>query len=199
MSVDGGKERSITELLRRWRHGDRDAETEALEVLYGELRKIALGYCRHERPSHTLQATAIVHEAYLRLVDEGGAQFVDRRHFLGFAARVMRRVLVDHARERAVAKRGGGQQHVTLVEAADLGDDRPADLVAVDEALSALAEVDPRKAQVVELRFFGGLTMEEIGEHLGISRATAIRDWRGARAWLYLELRGDDAPTDDQN
>ncbi len=182
----------ITRLLRRWGAGDRQAATEILPLLYGELRRIAARYAQQERAGHTLQATAIVHEAYLRLISLRSIEWSDRRHFLGTAASVMRRVLVDHARERNRAKRGGGQRPVTLAEAAELTRGKPPDLVALDEALQPLEQVDPQLVAVVELRFFAGLSIEETAAYLDASRATVVRRWRRARAWLYDELCADD-------
>ncbi len=182
----------ITRLLRRWGAGDPQAATEILPLLYGELRQIAARYAQRERSDHTLQATAIVHEAYLRLISLRAIEWHDRRHFLGTAASVMRRVLVDHARERNRAKRGGGQRPVTLAEAAELTRGKPPDLVALDEALRTLEQVDPQLVAVVELRFFAGLSIEETAAYLGASKATIVRRWRRARAWLYDELCADD-------
>ncbi len=183
----------VTRLLRRWGAGDAEAAAEALPLLYRELRKTAAVYARRERAADTLQATAIVHEAYLRLREHHGIEWQDRRHFLHAAARVMRRVLVDHARERQSAKRGGGDRPVTLVEAAELTRGKPPDVVALDDALVALGKLDAELVTVVELRYFAGLSLEETAEHLGVSSATVSRRWRRARAWLFEELRsGDD-------
>jgi len=159
-----------------------------MPLVYDSLRRIAAGYFRRERADHTLQATAIVNEAYIELVGQSGIRWQSRAHFIGFFARVMRRVLVDYARERNYAKRGGKLRKVTLAEAAALATAKTPDLMALDDALSSLAEIDPRKASLVELRFFGGLTNEEAAQVLGVSRATAIREWQRARAWLYREL-----------
>lgn len=159
-----------------------------MPLVYGALHRIAAGYFRRERCGHTLQATAIVNEAYLVLVEQNGVTWQNRAHFIGFMARVMRRVLVDYARERGYAKRGGKLRKVTLVEACELSRERAPDLVALDDALHGLAELDPQKATLVELRFFGGLTIEAAAAALDISRATAIREWQRARAWLYREL-----------
>jgi RNA polymerase sigma factor (TIGR02999 family) len=158
-------------------------------MVESELHRIARRCMKGERAGHSLQATALVNELYMRLVDTRRVQWQDRSHFLAVAARLMRRVLVDHARTRLYQKRGGGAQRVTLVD--DLGgsDERPHDLVALDEALEALERTNKRKAQVVELRFFGGLTVEETGHVLGVSPDTVSRDWKLARAWLLRELR----------
>jgi len=155
-----------------------------------ELRRIARRCMRGERADHSLQATALVNEAYMRLVDAQRVQWQDRSHFLAMSARLMRRILVDHARARLYQKRGGGAKRVTLIEGLGGSDERPHDLVALDEALEALARVNERKAQVVELRFFGGLTVDETGHVLGVSTDTVLRDWQLAKAWLLRELRG---------
>jgi RNA polymerase sigma factor (TIGR02999 family) len=161
--------------------------------VYAELRRIAGRCMRGERPGHSLQATALVNEAYLRLMDVRRVQWQDRTHFLAMAARVMRRVLVDHARARGYQKRGAGAQKVTLVDTVVGSDERPRDLVALDDALEALARMDERKSRVVELRFFAGLSVAETAEVLGISVETVMRDWKFAKAWLARELsRGGD-------
>ena len=147
---------------------------------------------RDERAAHSLQATALVNEAYMRLVDNRRVQWQDRSHFIAMSARLMRRILVDHARARRYQKRGGGAQRVTLVDDLAGSDERPHDLVALDDALEALARVDERRGQVVELRFFGGLTVEETAHVLGVSTDTVLRDWKLAKAWLLRELRGSD-------
>ncbi|MEM8932414.1 MAG: sigma-70 family RNA polymerase sigma factor [Acidobacteriota bacterium] len=186
----------ITHLLDQWAEGDRAAAGQVVDLLYDELHRLARSAFRRERPGHTLQATAVVHEAYVRLVEQSGVRFVDRRHFVGLAAHVMRRLLVDHARDKGRQKRGGDQRRVTFAELAELGTEEPPDVVAVDEALAGLAEVDPRKARLVELRFFGGVTIDEAADVLGIGRATAVREWRRARAWLYRDLSIDDGASD---
>jgi RNA polymerase sigma factor (TIGR02999 family) len=178
--------------LRAWRSGDEDALGRLMPIVEGELHQIARRCMRGERAGHSLQATALVNEAYLRLVDTQRVQWQDRSHFLAMSARLMRRILVDHARARRYQKRGGGAQRVTLVD--DLGgsDEKPHDLVALDNALEALACVHERKGRVVELRFFGGLTVEETAHVLGVSTDTVLRDWQMAKAWLLRELRGRD-------
>ncbi len=181
----------ITRILRRWGAGDQQAMEDVLPLLYSELRVIAARYARGERTGHTLQATAIVHEAYVRLIESPGIAWQNRSHFLGTAARVMRRVLVDHARERNRLKRGGGQRPVTPAEAAELGRGQSPDLVALDDALRTLEEVDRRLVEVVELRYFGGLSIAETAAYLDVSMTTVTRRWRRARAWLYEELRAD--------
>lgn len=182
-------EETITQLLARWSSGDQEAVEQVLPLVYEELRSIASRQLRRERSDHTLQPTAIVHEAYLRLVEQAGLDWPSRSHFYGFAARLIRRILVDHARHRNWAKRGGLVQKVTLVEAADLALEKNPDIIDLDEALCSLEKVDPRKATVVELKFFGGLTLEEIAAHLAISSETVSREWRRARAWLYKALQ----------
>lgn len=187
----GENSESVTLWLERWADGDRDAVDEVLPLVYDELRAIAGRYIQRERPGHTLQATAMVHEAYVNLIESNNLRFENRAHFIGFAARVLRRVLVLHARERSALKRGGGFRRVTLEESASLALDRTPDLEALDEALGRLASFDPRKAQIVELRFFGGMTGSEIAAFVGISTATVAREWRSARAWLYADLSGE--------
>ena len=180
---------SITQLLESWSSGDQNAAEQLLPLVYEELRRIATRQLRQERGAHTLQATAIVHEAYLRLIGQEGLQWPSRAHFFAFAAHLIRRILVDYARTRNRAKRGGQYDRVTLAEVADLALEKSPDLVALDEALSSLEKVDPRKASVVELRFFAGLTLEEIAEQLGISTETVGREWRRAKVWLYTALQ----------
>ncbi len=181
-------EATITDLLQAWSAGDRDAAAAALPRFYGELRRIAGGYFRQERPGHTLQATAIVHEAYLRLAADSGIEWQSRGHFVGTVANLMRRILVDHARRRGAVKRGGEARRVTLAEAEALAT-RPLDLVELDDALTDLAKIDAQKARIVELKFFGGLTIEETAEHLGIAPKTVVREWRRAKAWLLGRLQ----------
>ena len=185
----------ITSLLKAWSRGDAAALDRLASLLYDELRRMARGYMRHEHPGHTLQTTALVNEAYLRLVDARGVDWQDRVHFLAVAARIMRRILTDAARTRASAKRGGGMARVEHSSAIDFdrlpqaGSDRAADLCALDDALNDLSQMDPRRAQVIELRFFGGLTVDETAEVLKISPQTVMRDWKLARSWLARELR----------
>lgn len=163
-----------------------------LPLVYDELRLLAASYLRRERPNHTLQATAVVHEAYLRLVAQTGMEWTDRAHFTALMAHMMRQLLVDHIRERGAVKRGGGLERVALDEAAVSTQGRPCGLLALDDALSSLARLDAQKATIIELHFFGGLTLEEVAEVLGVSRTTVKRQWRRARAWLYRELGGGD-------
>jgi RNA polymerase sigma factor (TIGR02999 family) len=180
--------RRPTELLRAWSRGDADAFGDLVPLVHGELRRLARRYMRQERRDHMLQATALVNEAYLRLIDLKRIEWNDRVHFFAIAARVMRRVLVDFARSRRNEKRGGGVPHLTLDDALVVSGGRSPDLVALDDALRLLAEVHPRKSQVVELRYFGGLTLDETAAALDISVDTVKRDWRFARLWLLREL-----------
>ncbi len=178
----------ITRLLRAWSGGDRAALDQLTPVVYKELYRIARGHMRRENQGNTLQTTALVNEAYLRLVDVPNVGWKDRAHFFAVSAQMMRRILVDAARARASGKRGGGARRVDLDQVPDISSGRHRELVAVDEALNVLAEMDPRKARVVELRFFGGLSVEETAEVLGISAQSVMRDWRLAKAWLMREL-----------
>ena len=182
-------DQGITQLLQKWSTGDQEAAQRVLPLVYDELRRIASQQLRRERSDHTLQATAIVHEAYMRLDGQDGFHWPSREHFYAFAAHLIRRILVDYARHQKRQKRGGGMEKVTLVEAVDLTTMKNLDLLAVDEALAALEAIDPRKAAVVELRFFGGLTLDETAAQLGISAETVGREWRRAKAWLYKELQ----------
>jgi|SRR5579862_5810403 len=178
----------ITRFLQLWSEGDESALEKLTPLVYRELYRLASGYMRREQPEHTLQATALVNEAYLRLIDWKNVQWKNRGHFLGVAAQVMRRVLVDYARARRYDKRGGGARPVSLDEAPPVAEDRVGLLVDVDEALNRLAAIDPRRAKVVELRYFGGLTVEETAEVLQVSTITVIRNWNFAKAWLLREL-----------
>ena len=182
--------KDITGLLVAWGDGDRAALDQLMPLVNAELRRLARGYMRGERPGHTLQTTALVNEAYLKLVGQRRVRWQNRAHFLAIAAQQMRRILVDHARRRKYQKRGGGALQVTLGEAEGIADERAPNLVALDEALAALAEVDPRRARVVELKFFGGLTTEEAAEALGVSDTTVERDWTVAKAWLHKTVAG---------
>ena len=178
----------ITGLLVAWGGGDREALDRLVPLVYQELRRLARRQMRRERPGDTLQTTALVNEAYLRLVDYERVRPRDRAHFLAIAAQAMRRILVERARGRRSEKRGGDPQRISLEDAGDLSDERAAELVALDEALRAFAAIDPRKARLVELRYFGGLTIEETAEVLGVSTPTVERDWRTARIWLHREI-----------
>ena len=181
----------VTQLLVEYGNGNREALDRLMPILYAELRKIAVGYLRRERDGHTLQPTALVNEAYVRLVDQK-VQWKNRAHFLGVAAQLMRRILVDYARNRRAEKRGAGFALVALDDAVLAPYERAVDLVALDDALQALSEIDPQQARVVELRYFGGLSLEETAEALGISTATVVREWATARVWLRREIaRGE--------
>jgi RNA polymerase sigma-70 factor, ECF subfamily len=178
----------VTQLLLAWSKGDKQALDRLVPLVYDELRRLAQSYMRKERADQTLQTTALIHEAYVRLIDANRVEWQNRAHFFGVAARVMRQILVALARERASQKRGGGAQRISLDESMIIDDGRGEDLVALDEALGALAQFDTRKAQVVEMRFFGGLTEEEIATALNVSPETVRRDWRLARSWLRRRL-----------
>lgn len=186
MGEDGSVE--ITRLLHAWRDGDEAALERLTPLVYGELRKIAHGYMRGEREGGTFQATALVNEAYLRLVDAGSVDWHDRAHFFAVSAQMMRRILVDAARARGRAKRGGQAAKISLDEIPEPTSSRGDELVEVDDALNALAKLDPRKAKVIELRFFGGLSVEETAAVLKISPQSVMRDWRLSRSWLMREL-----------
>jgi RNA polymerase sigma factor (TIGR02999 family) len=186
MKVKGGE--ALTDLLDLWSNGSREAADRALALVYQDLRQTARRLFRRERSAHTLEATAVVHEAFARLVEQDGIRWQNRAHFFGFFAHVMRRVLVDYARERNTGKRGGRREKVTLTESGLLALDRPPDLLALDEALTRLGELDRQKAEIVELRFFGGCSIEETAASLRVSPATVNRQWRRARAWLFREL-----------
>ena len=187
------REEDISTLLRAWSGGDQRALEKLTPIVYDELHRLARYYMRQERPGHSLQTTALVNEAYTRLVDYKRMQWQDRAHFFAVSAQLMRRILVDHARRHNI-KRGAGVQHVSIEEAAVVGGRNDAksnlDFAALDDALSALERIDPRKVQVVEMRFFGGLSVEETAEVLKISPVTVKREWRAARTWLYRELGG---------
>lgn len=181
---------NVTELLIAWSDGNKQALDLLMPIVFDELRRQASGYLRRERAGHTLQTTALVNEAYLRLVDQNNVRWQNRAHFFGIAAQLMRRILVDHARAKHRAKRGGDDLRVTLDEATAVGGDRDVDLVALDEALDRLAKFDLQQSRVVELRFFSGLNVEETAEVLRISPATVKRDWSVAKAWLHREISG---------
>jgi RNA polymerase sigma-70 factor, ECF subfamily len=186
---------NVSELLRAWSGGDQGALAGLTPIVYAELRRLAHHYMRREQAGHSLQTTALVNEAYMRLVDYKRMQWQNRAHFFAVSAQLMRHILVDHARRRNL-KRGAGVVRISLEEAAMLGDDRAADrgpeLVALDDAMTSLERLDPRKVRVVEMRFFGGLTVEETAEVLKISPVTVRRDWSAAKIWLYREMTGTD-------
>jgi len=179
---------NITELLVGYGRGDKDVLDKLMPVVYDELRRQAARYLRREQAGHTLQTTALIHEAYVRLVDQRNVQWQNRAHFFGIAAQMMRRILVDHARGKRRAKRGGSDVKVSLADATIPVKERDLDVVALDEALTRLAEIDEQQSKVVELRFFSGLTVEETAEVMGISPATVKRDWSMAKAWLHREI-----------
>ena len=181
----------VTQLLRAWSEGDERALDKLIPLVYRELHRLAQRYMAHQRPGHTLQTTALVNEAYLRLVDAGKLNFQNRAHFFGVAAQMMRRILVDFARRQGSRKRGGEVQRVSLEESRVVYGERGADLVALDGALQALAAFDARRSRVVELRFFGGLSVEETAEVLRISPETVMRDWKVAKAWLLRAMGGE--------
>ena len=178
----------VTQLLVAWSNGDRAARDEIMPLVYDELRRLAHRYMDRERRDHTLQTSALVNEAYLRLIDQKDVHWQNRAHFFGIAAQMMRRILVDYARKRGFAKRGGDDKPVSLEEAMIVSPERAANVVALDDALEILGEIDPRKSQIVELRFFGGLSVEETAEVLSVSPATVSRDWTLAKAWLRREM-----------
>jgi RNA polymerase sigma factor (TIGR02999 family) len=178
----------VTDLLARWRSGNREALDALMPLVYAELRRLARQYLRQERPGHTLQCTALVHEAYVRLVGQNLPEWNSRAHFFGVAARLMRQILVDHARARRAAKRGGDAPRLTLDEGIEVAGGQDLDIVALDDALNDLSVISPQQSQVIELRFFSGLTIEETSEVLGMSPATVKRNWTTARAWLFREL-----------
>jgi RNA polymerase sigma factor (TIGR02999 family) len=182
-------EADVSTLLRAWSEGDQSALDKLTPIVYDELHRLARHYMSRERTGHSLQATALVNEAYLRLVDYKRMRWENRAHFFAVSAQLMRRILVDHARRHNL-KRGGGVQHVALEDTAVMGGDQDENLVALDDAMRELARIDSRKAQVVELRFFGGLSVEETAEVLKVSTVTVMRDWGTARAWLYREMSG---------
>jgi RNA polymerase sigma-70 factor, ECF subfamily len=181
---------SVTELLVAWSNGDQTALESLTPLIYGELHRLARRYMRHENPGHTLQTTALVNEAYLRLVKQKQANWQNRAHFFAVSAQAMRHILVDMARGRSRLRHGGDAPHVSLDEALVFSEGRAAELIALDDALTALARLDERKSRVVEMRFFAGLSTEETAEVLKVSPATVEREWKRAKAWLYCELNG---------
>jgi RNA polymerase sigma-70 factor, ECF subfamily len=181
----------VTQLLRAWTEGDQSALEKLTPLVYQQLHRVARRYMAGQRPGHTLQTTALVNEAYLRLVNCSRVNWQDRAHFFAVSAQLMRRILIDFARSRGYQKRGGNVAHLSLDDAPTVSNEPDANIVTLDDALKALAEVDCRKSRVVELKFFGGLTIEEIAEVLKVSNETVVRDWRLARAWLVRELSGE--------
>ncbi len=182
-----------TRLLIDWSNGNREAAAGLMPLVYDELRRLARGYLQRERSDHTLQATSLVHEAYLRLVDQGTTTWQNRAHFFGVAAQLMRRILVDHARRHRRKKRGGALDKVEFDEALALSVSRDLNLIALDDALQDLAALNPQHSQIVELRFFGGMTIEEVAEVLDVSPRTVQREWRMARAWLRRQIFSEDS------
>lgn len=180
-----------TQLLRAWAAGDQAALEKLTPRVYDELRRIAGHFMKEERPGRTIQTTALVHEAYLKLIDITNVDWQHRAHFFAISAQIMRRILLDRARKRVAAKRGGAAPRLRLDEVPDVGAGRAREIILLDDALNELAKIDPRKAEVIELRFFGGLSVEETAEVLKVSAATVMRDWRLARAWLMNELASD--------
>lgn len=178
----------VTQLLLKWSKGDNAAFDELIPVVYTELKKLARRYMGKERLDHTLQTSALINEAYLRLVNQQSTQWQDRNHFFAVAARIMRHILIDHARSYRYAKRGRGAEKVPLDEASNISIQRAEELLALDEALNGLSAVDPRKSEIIELRFFGGLTVEETAEVMSLSPVTVMREWRAAKAWLHQDL-----------
>lgn len=181
---------NITEVLERWSNGEQSALDELVPLIYKELRRLAGNYIRRERHDHTLQPTALINEVFLRLIDQNDIRWQSRAHFFGIAAKLMRRILVDHARSHQAAKRGGGQYSLSLDRADRIAGRPSVDLLAVHLALQQLEELDPQQSRVVELRFFGGLTIEETAEVMGLGHATVEREWKMARSWLRHELEG---------
>ena len=185
---------AISELLAKWSAGDQEALRTLVPLLYDDLHHVAHQYLRKARPGHTLQTTALVHEAYLRLEQHHQAQFQNRSHFVAICALLMRQILIGYERTRRAAKRGGGVENLSLDDAHALMKGRPVDLLALDDALNELARLDPQQCRIVELRFFGGLSIEETAEAMGLSPATVKRHWSTARLWLYHEICGDSHP-----
>jgi len=181
----------VTQLLIKWNQGDQAALDELIPIVYAELKRLARRYMGKERVDHTLQTSALINEAYLKLVDQS-IPWQDRRHFFAVSAQIMRHILIDHARSHHYAKRGAGAEKVPLEEAQELSGQRAEELVALDEALTELEARDPRKSQVIELRFFGGLTIEETAEVMDLAPVTVVREWRAAKAWLHQAMTGEE-------
>src|SRR5437588_1012449 len=182
----------VTQLLTDWGNGNQAAADKLMPLVYEELRRLAHQYMNKERPGHTLQTSGLVNEAYLRIIDQSQVHWQNRAHFFGIAAQMMRRILVDYARNRQYAKRGGGARQVSLDEAMIVSEERSAEVIALDDALKGLTQFDPRKSQIVELRFFGGLSIEETAEILKVSPGTVMRDWTLAKAWLRKQMVADE-------
>jgi RNA polymerase sigma factor (TIGR02999 family) len=184
----------VTQLLNDWSSGDQAARDRLMPLVYDELHRLAHQYMKRESKGHTLQTSALVNEAFVKLVDQKNVRWQNRAHFFGIAAQLMRRILVDHARSRETAKRGGGVQAISFDDALYVSDERSAEVVAVHEALEQLSQFDSRKGQVVELRFFGGLSIDETAQVLGVSPGTVMRDWTLAKAWLHREITAETPP-----
>jgi len=187
------QQHEITQLLAEWSDGNQSALDELYPLVYEELHRLARRYMSRERKGHTLQTTALINEAYVRLVDQRNVHWANRSHFFAISAQIMRRILIDHARRHAYAKRGGGAQQVSLEAVAIVANEKSAEIIRLDEALTTLAKMDPRRCHVVELRYFGGLSNEEIAGVLNVSENTVTRDWNLARAWLHQQLTGSAA------
>lgn len=183
--------RGITQYLIDWSNGDKSASDHLIPLVHAELKRLARNYMRRENPGHTLQTSALINEAYIRLVDQEKVSWANRAHFFAVSAQVMRHVLIDHARRQLYAKRGAGARRISLDAALPLNDNRASELIALDDALKDLANLDPRKSQIIELRFFGGLSIEETAEALKISPITVTREWRSAKAWLRRQMNGE--------
>lgn len=189
--MGGGQRHEVTQILRDWSEGDEQAPERLMPLVYDEMRRLARSFLAKERRDHTLQPTALVNEAYMRLVDQTRANWQNRAHFYGIASSMMRRILIDHARARVTDKRGGAAVRLSLEDVQAPAEQRAAGFIALDEALERLARLDARKSRVVEMRFFGGMTDEEIAAALGVTTRTVLRDWKKARLWLYRELTLD--------
>jgi RNA polymerase sigma-70 factor (ECF subfamily) len=183
--------KNITELILAWGNGDKEAINQLIPLIYSELHRLAARYMRRENAGHTLQTTALVNEAYCKLVDQKNVQWQNRAHFFGIAAQAMRRILVDHARSRSRLKRGGDAKKISLDESALIPQPEVKELISLDDALTRLAQFDPQKSRIVEMKFFGGLSMEEIAEVEKVSKSTIEREWRKAKAWLYHEIQSN--------
>ncbi|MEK7855163.1 MAG: sigma-70 family RNA polymerase sigma factor [Acidobacteriota bacterium] len=191
MSAEGDKKQEISQILHEWGKGGKEASDKLMPLVYDELRRQAARYLRRERPGHTLQTTALIHETYLKLIDQKNVDWQNRAHFYGIAAQAMKRILIDHAKARHREKRGGAAENLPLDEARFVvSDETNVDIVALDQALTKLAAFDPRQASIVDLKFFAGLSIEDIAETLEVSPATVKREWNSAKAWLFSEING---------
>ena len=191
MSAEGDKTQEISQILVEWSKGGKEASDKLMPLVYDELRRQAARYLRRERPGHTLQTTALIHETYLKLIDQKNVDWQNRAHFYGIAAQAMKRILIDHAKARHREKRGGAAENLPLDEARFVvSDETNVDIVALDQALTRLAAFDPRQASIVDLKFFAGLSIDDIAETLEVSPATVKREWNSAKAWLFSEING---------